>query len=64
MRLSILGLTLFLWPACASVAQCPGDLDGDGDVDAGDVSIAHLSLFLPPGPSGAPDSPPSRVPTD
>jgi len=28
------------------------DLDGDGDVDAGDVSIAHLSLFLPPGPSG------------
>jgi uncharacterized protein (TIGR03790 family) len=28
------------------------DLDGDGDVDAGDVSIANLNLFLQPGPSG------------
>jgi uncharacterized protein (TIGR03790 family) len=31
-------------------ANC--DLDGDGKVDAVDVSIASLSLFLPPGPSG------------
>jgi hypothetical protein len=30
------------------------DLDGDGDVDADDVSIAGYSLFLPPGPKGTP----------
>jgi len=28
------------------------DLNGDGDVDEEDLSIAQLSLFLPPGPSG------------
>jgi hypothetical protein len=28
------------------------DLDGDHDVDVDDASIATLSLFLPPGPSG------------
>ena len=28
------------------------DLDGDGDVDAGDVSWASSMLFLRPGPSG------------
>ena len=28
------------------------DFDGDGDVDEGDVSIAHVNLFLRPGPSG------------
>jgi hypothetical protein len=27
------------------------DLDGDGEIDARDVSISHLNLFLPPGPS-------------
>jgi uncharacterized protein (TIGR03790 family) len=28
------------------------DLNGDGEVDAADVSLATLWLFLPPGPSG------------
>ena len=27
------------------------DLDGDGEIDARDVAISHLNLFLPPGPS-------------
>lgn len=35
------------------------DLDGDGAVDASDVAIATLWLFLPPGPSGL-ASPPGR----
>ncbi|MDP6979724.1 MAG: TIGR03790 family protein [Myxococcota bacterium] len=28
------------------------DLDGDGDVDGDDITIAHMTLFMPPGPSG------------
>ncbi|MGH0036693.1 MAG: TIGR03790 family protein [Myxococcota bacterium] len=31
------------------------DLDGDGGVDAADVALATLWLFLPPGPSGVAD---------
>jgi uncharacterized protein (TIGR03790 family) len=37
------------------------DLDGDGKVDAGDISIAQLSLFLPPGPSGTSQAPSARI---
>ncbi|MBW2293451.1 MAG: TIGR03790 family protein [Deltaproteobacteria bacterium] len=33
------------------------DLDGDGDIDGDDLSIAHMSLFMPPGPSGQAVSP-------
>lgn len=28
------------------------DLDGDGEIDSDDLSIAHMSLFMAPGPSG------------
>jgi hypothetical protein len=43
------------WIALAEKSQLydpDSDLDGDGDVDEEDISIAQLSLFLPPGPSG------------
>jgi len=33
------------------------DLDGDGDVDGDDITIAHMSLFMPPGPSGQAKTP-------
>ena len=33
------------------------DLDGDGDIDADDLSLAHMSLFMPPGPSAQAVSP-------
>ncbi len=33
------------------------DLDGDGDVDGDDITIAHMTLFMPPGPSGQAKAP-------